>query len=446
MDIDFDEALRLPGGGSTCDIYRTRWQRRDVFVKRLKEQYRATPLYLDALEKEYETGISLKHPALPEYREFHRDYIIMDYIDGSTLAEMIQRKDPWLSHEKNIQKLLRELVDVVDYLHIHNITHCDIKPDNIMITARNHNLVLIDFDKCYTDALNDTSGDPSKYGVPSTRIGNISIDFQGIALIAETLKENISGFKFSRYKAFIAACRDKDANADNLLTVLDYRPATRRERICIILAVVAILCIIGGIALYTATRKDISNKADNSNKDAGEVSSASTPVIKDDSLAVAGDSADDYSVNDYYTGDYTAGDYTAGRSGHGETSKDNRQVVTQEDLHLDAQRKAQILDARIKPMYDELHTSLNRLLQLKSDITLSADQMLKAIREHVNREDECAEEMYAITMEIFPGISDREYGRTPSYSKVYTGYKRKAEPALREFGKEIERRRSNELR
>lgn len=71
QEIDFEDAIRLPDGGSTCEIYRTRWQRREVFVKRLKEEFRTNPLYLDALDKEYEIGVSLKHPSLPDYREFH---------------------------------------------------------------------------------------------------------------------------------------------------------------------------------------------------------------------------------------------------------------------------------------------------------------------------------------------------------------------------------------
>ena len=52
-EIDFDDAIRLPEGGTTCDIYRTRWQRREVFVKRLKEEFLSKPLYLDALDKEF---------------------------------------------------------------------------------------------------------------------------------------------------------------------------------------------------------------------------------------------------------------------------------------------------------------------------------------------------------------------------------------------------------
>ena len=119
--IDFDDAVKLPDGGSTCDIYKTRWQRREVFVKRLKEQYRSKPLYLDALDKEFEIGVSLNHPALPHYLEFHRDFIVMDYVDGITLAEMIKRKDPWLADEKHTVQMRKEMVDVVDYLNRHSL-------------------------------------------------------------------------------------------------------------------------------------------------------------------------------------------------------------------------------------------------------------------------------------------------------------------------------------
>ena len=187
-EINLDTAVRLPEGGSTCDIYRTKWQRRDVFVKRLKEKYRSNPLYLDALDKEFDIGVKLRHPSLPVYHEFHRDYIVLDYIDGQTLAEMIERQDPWLKKEKNIIRMLKELVDVLGYLHQHNIAHCDIKPDNIMITANGRNLVLIDFDKSYTDALNDTSGHPGKYGLPADAKGRFAIDFRRFSMCRNSSK------------------------------------------------------------------------------------------------------------------------------------------------------------------------------------------------------------------------------------------------------------------
>ena len=219
--IDFDDAVKLPAGGSTCDIYRTRWQRRDVFVKRLKEEFRAKPLYLDALDKEFDVGVCLRHSSLPEYREFHRDYIIMDYIDGETLAVMIKRNDPWLTKEKNIVAMLRELIDVVDYLHRHNVVHCDIKTDNIMIRSNTKHLVLIDFDKSYTDALRDTSGHPSKYGLEVDEVGRTAIDFRGIGLVVEQLKSELPDFNFSVCEHFVKACYKPNASCEELTAILD---------------------------------------------------------------------------------------------------------------------------------------------------------------------------------------------------------------------------------
>ena len=229
-EIDFDDAIRLPEGGTTCDIYRTRWQRREVFVKRLKEEFLSKPLYLDALDKEFEIGVKLRHPSLPIYHEFHRDYIVMDYVDGHTLAEMIRSNDPWLSTERNIVKMLRELVDVIDYLHRHNIVHCDIKPDNIIITFNTKNLVLIDFDKSYTDALSDTSGHPGKYGLSTADKGHISLDFYGIGKVVEKLKECVSGFTFSRFDQFVDACYSKDVNCETLAEILNFSPVNEQSK------------------------------------------------------------------------------------------------------------------------------------------------------------------------------------------------------------------------
>ena len=96
-DIDFASAVRLPQEGSASEVYKTRWHRRTVLVKRLKEEFRDSPLHLDALEKEYEIGVTLSHPSLPTYLAFDRDYIVMEYVDGDTLASMLKKDDPWLS-------------------------------------------------------------------------------------------------------------------------------------------------------------------------------------------------------------------------------------------------------------------------------------------------------------------------------------------------------------
>ncbi len=414
--IDFDEAVRLPGGGSTCDIYRTRWQRREVFVKRLKEPYRAKPLYLDAFDKEFDIGVTLRHPSLPEYREFHRDYIIMDYIDGTTLAEMISRNNPWLSDERHILHMLRQLVEVVDYLHRHNVVHCDIKPDNIMITANGHNLVLIDFDKSYTDALNDTPGDPARYGLPPMLTGCTDIDFRGIAGVAESLKAAVTGLRLRRYSRFVKACNSPGANCEELAAILNYTPRSSRGKTVFITAcAVAASCLLSLGVIYLRH----GNEASVADRPMPEVRENGTDTIKkmmtEDSVPF---------------------------SPQGNTTSISPEpvVITQEELHADARKKAAILDRRITPMMSELHAGLDRLKRLTDDSTLTGQQLLDEIRRHVDKEDEYCGESYEIAIETFPGTTERAAWRILSYSKAYTGYKRRAAVEEADYRREYERR------
>ncbi len=61
-------------------------------------------------------------------------YIAMEFIEGTTLHELLQQKRI-LEAEEAIQ-LSREICKGLDYAHSHGIVHRDVKPGNIMITAR----------------------------------------------------------------------------------------------------------------------------------------------------------------------------------------------------------------------------------------------------------------------------------------------------------------------
>ena len=80
--IDFSSATKLKGGGSTCDIYRTRIGGRLVFIKRLKEEHKGNPLYMAVFRKEFEVATSLSHRCLPWYYDCTDEYITMNYVDG----------------------------------------------------------------------------------------------------------------------------------------------------------------------------------------------------------------------------------------------------------------------------------------------------------------------------------------------------------------------------
>ncbi|MBD5351804.1 phosphotransferase [bacterium] len=186
LKVDFGRATRLVHSGSTCDAYDSMIQRRRVFIKRLKPEFRDNPLYRSAFDKEYDLGVGLNHVSLPRYVTIGDDYLVMDFIEGDTLGELLRRGDERLQDKRFVDRLLGELIDVIEYLHRHQVVHCDIKPDNLIVSPYDGQpLTLVDFDKAYTSWLSDTAGNPAKYDCETCSDGQV--DFKGICAIADLL-------------------------------------------------------------------------------------------------------------------------------------------------------------------------------------------------------------------------------------------------------------------
>ena len=69
-------------------------------------------------------------------------YIVMDYIVGQTLQQMVQQRGA-LSYDEAVN-YIGQLCEAVEHIHAHHILHRDIKPDNIIVNPQNQ-IVLIDF-------------------------------------------------------------------------------------------------------------------------------------------------------------------------------------------------------------------------------------------------------------------------------------------------------------
>lgn len=228
--VDFSLAKKLERSGTTCVCYETHLNRRHVFVKRLKKEHRRSPRHLTAFDKEYDVGVRLDHPCLPVYREFHGDYIVMDYIDGSTLADMIANKDQWLKKESNLKKLIGDLIDVVDYLHQKNVVHCDIKPDNIMLKHGLRTLKLIDLDKVYTDWFEKASGSPGNYDLGQDAKGSPDLDFRGIGKVVDRLIE--AGYEAALiFNDFSSLCKKSGITPNELRDAI---PASAKDNIALV--------------------------------------------------------------------------------------------------------------------------------------------------------------------------------------------------------------------
>lgn len=98
-------------------------------------------------EKEDEFLTILNHPAIPKlYERFSigsMHYSVMEYIEGKDLEELTQKSKGGLP-ESLVLKLMRQICDVLSYIHSQKVIHRDLKPENILI-QKDHSIALIDF-------------------------------------------------------------------------------------------------------------------------------------------------------------------------------------------------------------------------------------------------------------------------------------------------------------
>lgn len=161
-----DSAEPLDVGGATCECFKVKLYGKLHFLKRLKPELRTDPRYVAALHKEFETGYNLDHPHLVRYTACGDDYLLTEFIDGMTLSEFAETNPTFFKNKANVDNLLSSLLDVLDYLHSHQIVHLDLKPDNILITRVGNELKLTDLGFCYTDTFTDTMGRTDTFAAP----------------------------------------------------------------------------------------------------------------------------------------------------------------------------------------------------------------------------------------------------------------------------------------
>lgn len=132
--------------GSAQLLSATRYGKRFI-LKCLKEDFRYNPVYRTALLKEFEIGLSLDHPNIRstigfEEIEGYGAAIILEYVDGDTLENMLSGKEFTPQRALNI---LSQIAGALEYLHSKQVIHRDLKPANILVTYSGDVVKLIDF-------------------------------------------------------------------------------------------------------------------------------------------------------------------------------------------------------------------------------------------------------------------------------------------------------------
>jgi serine/threonine protein kinase len=142
------EILEQIGGGGMALVYKGQdlLLHRKVAVKMLRHQYVHDEEFIRRFRREAQSAASLSHPNVVSIYDVGQEgdthYIVMEYVEGTTLNDLIKEKAP-LQVEEAVH-YASQIADALDHAHHNEIIHRDIKPHNILI-GKNGRIKVTDF-------------------------------------------------------------------------------------------------------------------------------------------------------------------------------------------------------------------------------------------------------------------------------------------------------------
>ncbi|MET8125485.1 Stk1 family PASTA domain-containing Ser/Thr kinase [Streptomyces sp. NPDC005065] len=140
------------GRGGMAEVYLAHDTRlgRTVAVKTLRTDLARDPSFQARFRREAQSAASLNHPAIVAVYDTGEDYvdgvsipyIVMEYVDGSTLRELLHSGRKLLP-ERTLEMTVG-ILQALEYSHRAGIVHRDIKPANVMLT-RTGQVKVMDF-------------------------------------------------------------------------------------------------------------------------------------------------------------------------------------------------------------------------------------------------------------------------------------------------------------
>ncbi|MGP4043353.1 Stk1 family PASTA domain-containing Ser/Thr kinase [Streptomyces sp. 2A115] len=146
------ELGQVLGRGGMAEVHLAHDTRlgRTVAVKTLRADLARDPSFQARFRREAQSAASLNHPAIVAVYDTGEDYIegisipyiVMEYVDGSTLRELLHSGRKLLP--ERAMEMTIGILQALEYSHRNGIVHRDIKPANVMLT-RNGQVKVMDF-------------------------------------------------------------------------------------------------------------------------------------------------------------------------------------------------------------------------------------------------------------------------------------------------------------
>ena len=134
--------------GSTCQVWeaiRDDGQKRYA-LKVLRPEQRGNKVEIGFLKHEYEIAKTLNHKNIIKLIEYRTDaetpFIVLELFSEINLKQALRRGPEPIAYK--LQSIVEQACDGVNWLHTKGYVHCDIKPDNFLL-SREFEVKLIDF-------------------------------------------------------------------------------------------------------------------------------------------------------------------------------------------------------------------------------------------------------------------------------------------------------------
>lgn len=109
---------------------------RIVAVKILRESFAEDPTFQARFQREAQAAANLSHPNIVTVHDFGMDndkqYIVMEYVEGSDLKQLIRQGAPFTP--QRVLDISIQMCAAIGAAHRANLVHCDVKPQNVLIT------------------------------------------------------------------------------------------------------------------------------------------------------------------------------------------------------------------------------------------------------------------------------------------------------------------------
>lgn len=129
---------RLIGQGGMADVYEAEdlILGRTVAVKIMRSSLTGDPVYVTRFHREASAAAALSHKNIVEIYDVGDEkddyYIVMEYVPGQTLKELIHKRGAL--HYVEAVDIMKQVVSATAKAHAIGIIHRDLKPQNIMVT------------------------------------------------------------------------------------------------------------------------------------------------------------------------------------------------------------------------------------------------------------------------------------------------------------------------